>query len=257
MPEGDTVWLSAKQMHDAFAGRSLTRSDFRVPRYATHDFAGRVVHEVVARGKHMLTRLDGGWTVHTHFGMDGAWRIYRGARTSRARSVRLVLANDEWTALGTSLAAIDVVRTRDERALVGHLGPDVLADDFDAAEAVRRLAAHPERAIGDALLDQRLLAGVGNLYRAEVLFLAAVSPWRAIAETPDLDALVQIARDLMVANRERWAQITTGDTRRGHEHWVFERTGRSCRRCGTAIRSAEQPTSGGPRLAYWCPTCQR
>ena len=256
MPEGDTVWLSAKQMHEAFAQRTLTKSDFRVPRYATYDFSGRNVVDVVSRGKHMLTRIADGWTVHTHFGMDGAWRIWRGPKNSRHHAVRLLLANDEWTAIGTSLANVDVVRTRDERQLVGHLGPDLLGSDWDEDEAVRRLRAQPDRQIGDALLDQRNLAGIGNLYRSEVLFVSRVSPWAAVGEVPDLAQVVGTAYELLNANRHRWSQITTSDTRRGHEHWVYERTRRPCRRCGASIRSAGQLSGGRARLVYWCPRCQ-
>lgn len=256
MPEGDTVWLSAKQMHDAFAGRRLTKTDFRVPRYATHDFAGHTVREVVARGKHMLTRVDD-WTIHTHFGMDGAWRLYHGARSSRHHAVRLLLANEEWTAVGTSLKNVDVVRTRDEHQLVGHLGPDLLGADWDPDEAVRRLRAQPDREIGDALLDQRNLAGIGNLYRCEVLFIHRIKPGTKVHDVHALADVVATAHKLLSDNRDRWAQITTGDPRRGHEHWVYERTRRPCLRCGTPITSTEQLSGGRPRFVYWCPRCQQ
>ena len=257
MPEGDTVWLSAKQMHDAFAGRALTKSDFRVPRYATYDFSGHTVRDVVSRGKHMLTHIDGDWTIHTHFGMDGTWRISRGARSTRHHAVRLVLANDEWTAIGTSLKNVDVVRTRDENRLVGHLGPDLLGTDWDPDEAVRRLRTQPDREIGDALLDQQNLAGIGNLYRSEVLFLHEIAPGTKVRDIDTLPDVVETAHRLLTDNRERWAQVTTGDARRGHEHWVYERTRRPCLRCGTPIRSMEQPSNGRARLVYWCPRCQK
>lgn len=256
MPEGDTVWLSAKQMHDAFAGRPLTKTDFRVPRYATYDFAGRQVREVVARGKHMLTRIDDDWTIHTHFGMDGAWRLHKGARSSRHHAVRLVLANDEWTAFGTSLKNVDVVRSRDEHQFIGHLGPDLLGSDWDPDEAVRRIREQPDREIGDALLDQRNLAGIGNLYRSEVLFVHRIKPGTKVRDVAALTEVVNTAQKLLVVNRDRWAQITTGDPRRGYEHWVYERTRRPCRRCGTPIKSMEQLSNGRPRLVYWCPRCQ-
>ena len=256
MPEGDTVWLSAKQMHVAFAGRVLTKSDFRVPRYATYDFSGRTVHEVASRGKHMLTHIDGDWTIHTHFGMDGAWRLSRGARSTRHHAVRLVLANDEWTAIGTSLKNVDVLRTRDEHRLVGHLGPDLLGPNWDLDEAVRRLRAQPDREIGDALLDQRNLAGIGNLYRSEVLFIHGIAPGTKVCDVDALANVVETAHQLLTDNRERWAQVTTGNARRGCEHWVYERTRRPCLRCGTPIRSMEQLSNGRPRFVYWCPRCQ-
>jgi endonuclease VIII len=251
-------------MHDALAGRVLVRSDFRVPRLATVDLSGRKVHAVVSRGKHMLTRIDGDLTLHTHFEMDGSWHLYRpGTRWSGgpAHQVRVVLENADWQAVGYRLPVIELVATDDEASVVGHLGPDILDPDsaWDAREALRRLLAAPGREIGPALLDQRNLAGIGNLYKAEALFLAGRTPWTQVRDMPDLAALLARARRLMRANRDHWQQTTTGSLRRGEEHWVFERAGRPCRRCGTPIRSAEQVEPEQPaygRLSYWCPACQ-
>lgn len=259
MPEGDTVWLAAKRMHEALAGRALTRSDFRVPQLATVDLTGRTVLEVVPRGKHMLTRLSGGTTLHTHFRMDGTWHLYRpGDRWTGGADwqVRVVLSNAEWDAVGYRLPVVELLPTGDEERVVGHLGPDLLDDDVDLAEAVRRIAADPDREVGMALLDQRLLAGLGNLYRCEVLFLRGLTPWLPVGEVPDLPALVSTARRLIRANRGHWEQTTTGSLRRGEDHWVFERSGRPCRRCGTRIASAEQGDAPYARLTYWCPHCQ-
>ncbi|WP_433183695.1 DNA-formamidopyrimidine glycosylase family protein [Actinoallomurus sp. CA-150999] len=267
MPEGDVVWAAAKRLHEALAGRVLTRSAFRVPRYATTDLTGRSVLEVVARGKHLLIRVDGDITVHTHLRMEGTWRILpagpRGGRSGRVGRVkahdhrlRLVLANAEWQALGFSLGMVDVVRTSREDQVVGHLGPDLLGPDWDPAEAVRRLREDPERAIGEALLDQTRLAGIGNLYKAETLFLRGVDPWCPVGETPDLEALVELARRLMDANKDHVGQVTTGDRRRGAETWVYGRAGRPCRRCGTPIRRADQGDRPEERITFWCPSCQ-
>ena len=257
MPEGDTVWLAAKRMHEAFAGEVLTTSDFRVPQLATTDLSGRLVHEVVPRGKHMLTRLSGGLTLHTHFRMDGSWHLYRhGDRWSGgpAWQVRVVLENRSWQAVGYRLPVVELVE--DEQEAVGHLGPDLLADDWDEDEALRRLREDPSREVGMALLDQRCLAGLGNLYRTEVLFLRGLTPWVTVADVPDLPALVRSGRRLMMANRGHWEQTTTGSMRRGEDHWVFERAGQPCRRCGTRIVSAEQGAQPYARLSYWCPRCQ-
>ena len=259
MPEGDTVWLAAQRMHDALAGRVLTRSDFRVPQLATTDLSGRSVLEVVPRGKHMLTRLEGGLTLHTHFRMDGTWHLYRpGDRWTGGADwqVRVVLANAEWEAVGFRLPVVELLPTGEEDRAVGHLGPDVLDDAFDAAEAVRRLAADPAREVGTALLDQRLVAGLGNLYRCEVLFLRGLTPWLPVGQVPDLPGVVATARRLMRANRGHGEQTTTGSLRRGEDHWVFERTGRPCRRCGTRVTSAEQGPAPYARLTYWCRHCQ-
>jgi endonuclease-8 len=259
LPEGDTVWLAAQRMHAALAGRVLVRSDFRVPQLATTDLSGRQVLEVVPRGKHLLTRVEGGLTLHTHFRMDGSWHLYApGDRWSGgpAWQVRVVLENAEWQAVGYRLPVVELLDTADEGRAVGHLGPDVLAGDWDADEAVRRLRADAGAEIGMALLDQRNLAGLGNLYRTEVLFLRGLTPWTRVADVPDLEALVERGRRLMVANRGHWEQSTTGSLRRGETHWVFERTGQPCRRCGTRIVTAEQGAAPYARLSYWCPRCQ-
>ena len=262
MPEGDPVWLAGQRMREALAGRVLTTSDFRVPQLATTDLTGREVLDVVPRGKHLLTRIEGGLTLHTHFRMDGTWHLYApGARWSGGAEwqVRVVLANADWVAVGYRLPVVELLATDDESSVVGHLGPDVLGPDWDMDEALRRLRADPDREIGLALLDQRNLAGLGNLYRTEVLFLLGLTPWVRVADVPDLPALVEKGRRLMVANRGHWEQTTTGSLRRGEDHWVFERPGDACRRCGARIQLAEQAEADHPeraRLSYWCPRCQ-
>lgn len=257
MPEGDVVWAAAKRLHAALSGRVLTRSDFRVPRYATTDLTGRSVLETVSRGKHLLTRVEGDVTVHTHMRMEGTWRIRRaGPPPPRNHRLRLILANTEWQALGYSLGVVEVVRTSREDRVVGHLGPDLLGPDWDTAEAVRRLLERPERAIGEALLDQTRLAGIGNVYKAEVLFLRGVDPWRPVGEVPGLDALVELARRLLDLNKDHPDQITTGERRPGAQHWVYGRARRPCRRCGTPIRRADQGDRPEERITYWCPSCQ-
>lgn len=258
MPEGDTVWLAAARLREALVGQVLTRTDFRVPQLATVDLAGRHVLSVTPRGKHLLTRLEGALTLHTHFRMEGSWHLYRpGTPWSGGPDwqVRAVLHTEPWQAVGYRLPVVDLVPTADERELVGHLGPDVLGPDWDQDEAVRRLLADPRREVGMALLDQRNLAGLGNLYRTEVCFLRGVSPWTAVADVPDLPGLVRLAQRLIAANRGRWEQSTTGRLR-GETHWVFERDARPCRRCGTRIRKAEQGEAPYARVSYWCPHCQ-
>jgi endonuclease-8 len=255
VPEGDVVWAAARRLDDALAGRPLTRSDFRVPRAATTDLTGRTVREVVSRGKHLLTRVEGDLTVHTHLRMDGSWRIRpSSAPVPRDHRVRLVLANAEWQAVGYSLGIVEVLRTSRESQAVGHLGPDLLGPDWDLAEAVRRLREVPERAIGEALLDQSRLAGIGNLYKAETLFLRGVHPWCPVGEVPDLEGLVELARRLLDANKDRVDQTTTGTRRPGQTNWVYGR--RTCRRCGGPISRADQGRSAQERITFWCPACQ-
>lgn len=257
MPEGDVVWRTARQLDKALSGHRLTRSDFRVPRFATTDLKGRVVTETISRGKHLLTRVDGDITIHTHLRMDGSWRIRpAGGFLPPDHRIRLVLANEERQALGYQLGIVEVLRTQYEPRIVGHLGPDLLGPDWDPAEAVRRLRASPARPVGEALLDQRNLAGIGTLYRAETLFLRGVSPWRPVAEVDGLDELVTLARRLLDANKERVGQVTTGNRARGHETWVYNRAGQPCRRCRTPVSKASQGAAPEERNVFWCPRCQ-
>ncbi|MFG1999571.1 DNA-formamidopyrimidine glycosylase family protein [Spirillospora sp. NPDC048911] len=256
MPEGDVVWLTARRLDEALTGRPLTRSDFRVPKLATTDLRGRPVMEVLARGKHLLIRVGGGLTVHSHLLMEGSWRIRRPGAPPSDHRIRVILANAEWQALGYSLGVLELLRTSDEGRAVGHLGPDLLGPDWNPSEAVRRLAEEPDRAIGEALLDQTRLAGIGNVYKAEILFLRGVHPWTPIRDVTDLAAMAELAHRLLVANKERYGHITTGDLRRGHEHWVYGRAGRPCRRCRTRIQRADQASDVGNRVTYWCPRCQ-
>jgi endonuclease-8 len=259
VPEGDTVWLAARRMNTALAGGTLRRGELRVPQLAAVDLTGATVREVVPRGKHLLVRLADGRTLRTHFRMDGSWHIYRpGAkwRGGPAFAVRAILATDDWECVGYRLHDMDLVPTAEEDRLVGHLGPDVLGPDWDLAEALRRLRSAPDEQIGVALLDQRNLAGIGNLYKVEALFVCGVHPWARVADVEDLTALVERARTLMVANREHPEQSTTGSLRRGEDHWVAGRKGRPCRRCGTTILLGEQGPHTQERVTWWCPRCQ-
>jgi endonuclease VIII len=257
MPEGDTVWLTAQRLNSALSGRALTVSDFRVPQWAELDLTGQTVVETVSRGKHLLTRLPA-VTIHTHLKMEGSWHIYGlGSRwRSPAFQARLVLANDRRQAVGFRLGAVDVVERSAEATLVGHLGPDLLGADWSLEEAVSRLAATPERAVGDALLDQRNLAGIGNMYKAEVCFLMGVNPFTPVGAVDVLPQLVDKARRLLLANKDRADQSTTGNLRRGQTLWVYARRGQPCRRCGTPIQSVESRDHEVERATYWCPRCQ-
>jgi endonuclease-8 len=263
MPEGDTIWLAARNLHAALAGNVLVRNDFRVPQLATVDLTGREVLAVVARGKHLLMRIAPDLTLHSHLRMDGSWHLYRPAKRWAGgpdHEVRVVLQTRDWVAVGYRLPVLELVPTADEDQVTGHLGPDLLADDFDPAQASQRLRTVPDRAIGEALLDQRNLAGIGNLYKAETLFLTGISPWSSVAAVDAtggaLDRVIERARRLLRANAGRAAQVTTGDLRPGRTTWVYGRGGSLCRRCGTRISQAEQGTPPYARVTYWCPRCQ-
>jgi endonuclease-8 len=254
MPEGDTVWNHAQQLEKALAGKVLTGSDFRVPQLATVDLTGVTITESACYGKHLLLRLGNGLTLHSHLRMDGTWRTYSPGQRWNARpphTIRVVLKAGELSAVGYHLHELSLVRTRDETRLIGHLGPDLLGANWDAQEAVRRLRENGTVTIAQALLDQRNLAGIGNLYKAETLFLHRTSPWTPVNEVDDLPGLVDLSQRLLAANKGRWAQSTTGSLRPGEANWVYGRRG-LCRKCGTPVRH----TDLGERVTYWCPTCQ-
>ncbi|MFF9211994.1 MULTISPECIES: Fpg/Nei family DNA glycosylase [unclassified Streptomyces] len=259
MPEGDTVWQAARRLHDALAGKVLTRSDLRVPRYATVDLTGRTVLDVTPRGKHLLTRVEGGLTLHSHLRMDGSWKVFApGQRWSGgpAHQIRAILGNPDHTAVGYRLPVLDLLRTTDEERVVGHLGPDLLGPDWDGDRALANLLREPDRALGEALLDQRNLAGIGNVYKCELCFLLGVTPWLPVGALPAERAaqLPALAKKLLEVNRDRLVRATTGV--RGQDLFVYGRAPRPCLRCGTSIRVADQGDGSRDRPTYWCPRCQ-
>ena len=259
MPEGDTVWRACQRLNEVLAGRVLTRCELRVPTLAATDLTGVGVREVVSRGKHQLFRLDNELTLHTHLRMDGTWRIFQtGRRWSGGPEfeIRTVLVTKDHSAVGYRLPVVELVSTAEEDSVVGHLGPDLLGPGWDPNEAVRRIAAAPERSIGEALLDQRNLAGIGTFYRAELLFLQGIHPRTPVGKVPNLRRVVQRGQQLLYANRWRAEQSTTGDLRPNRRAYVFERPGQPCRRCGTLIKTEEFGPAGQERRSYWCPRCQ-
>jgi endonuclease-8 len=263
VPEGDTVYRTARNLGAALTGATLTSCDVRVPRYATVDLTGAVVDSVVSRGKHLLIRA-GDRVIHSHLKMEGTWHLYRpGSRWRRPGfEARIVLGTADWQAVGFALGVLEILPRDREDEAVGHLGPDLLGPDWDAEEAERRIRAQPDRAIGLALLDQRNLAGLGNVYRNELCFLRGVLPTRPVAEVPDLPRMILLAKRTLEANKNRVDRITTGDRRDGRQDWVYGRAGRPCRRCGTPIQAGTlgdpvRPGRGATdRDIYWCPRCQ-
>ncbi|MET9893842.1 DNA-formamidopyrimidine glycosylase family protein [Streptomyces sp. NPDC006465] len=259
MPEGDTVWQAARRLHLALAGQVLTHSDLRVPQHATADLTGRAVLDVTPRGKHLLTRIEGGLTLHSHLRMDGSWKVYETGRRwsgGPAHQIRVILGTTDRTAVGYRLPVLELLRTTDEARAVGHLGPDLLGPDWDPGKALANLLRDPDRPLGEALLDQRNLAGIGNVYKSELCFLLGVTPWLPVGALPT-DLAVQLpvlAKKLLEFNRDRPARVTTG--RREQNLFVYGRASRPCLRCGTRIRSANQGDGSRERPTYWCPRCQ-
>ncbi|OQR58805.1 DNA glycosylase [Streptomyces maremycinicus] len=259
MPEGDTVWQAARRLHDALAGKVLTRSDLRVPKFATADLTGRTVLDVTPRGKHLLTRVEGGLTLHSHLRMDGSWKVFTNDQRwtgGPAHQIRAILGNHDRTAVGYRLPVLELLRTADESRAVGHLGPDLLGPDWNPEQALANLLAEPARSLGEALLDQRNLAGIGNVYKSEVCFLLGVTPWLPSGALPADRAakLPALAKRLLDANREHPVRNTTGA--RGQNLFVYGRAPRPCLRCGTPVRVADQGDGSRERPTYWCPACQ-
>jgi endonuclease VIII len=261
MPEGDTVFALARRLDASLRGRVLSVGRLRVPAHATDDLAGRTVLEHDTHGKHLLTRLSDGLTLHTHLRMSGSWTISAGGRwlpPATMSEVRVVLRTDGPAAYGVRLPVVDLVRTRDESDVVGHLGPDPLRADWDLAEAIRRTGANPDRPLAAALLDQRCVAGFGNLWANELCFLRGHSPWTPVGDV-DLEALLTLgARALHHSATTPGAmQVTTGVRRKGEQHWVAGRAGRPCLRCRTTVQVvAEVANDPERRRTWWCPHCQ-
>jgi endonuclease-8 len=257
VPEGDTVRQTARRLHERLAGKTLLRGELRHPRLSAVDLKGREVLAARSIGKHLFVRFDNGLSLHNHLGMDGSWRFLApGARLGH--QVRAVLATEDTLAVGLNLKQLALVRTPDEDRSVQHLGPDLLDPDWSpahAAEAAARLARDPTREIGVALLDQTVLAGVGNVYKAEVCFLLGVSPWSPVSDI-NPEAAVTLSHDLLVRNADTVNRNTTGDPRPGRDLWVYGRTRTPCLRCGGRVRVATQGADTRERVAYYCPTCQ-
>ncbi|HEU0192222.1 MAG TPA: endonuclease VIII Nei2 [Mycobacterium sp.] len=249
MPEGDTVWHTAAVLRAALTGKALTRCDIRVPRYATVDLTGQTVDEVISRGKHLFIRT-GSASIHSHLKMDGSWRVSDKPMRVDHR-VRILLETTPVRAAGIDLGELEVLDRARDTDIVGHLGPDLLGEDWDPRVAAANLAADPDRPLSAALLDQRVLAGIGNVYGNELCFVAGLLPTAPVGAVADPLRLVSRAREMLWANRSRWARCTTGDTRPGQRLWVYGRAGEPCRRCDTPIRR-----ESGERVRYWCPSCQ-
>jgi len=273
VPEGDTIFRAARTLNRALAGRTVTRFESVFPALTrVHDdgpITGRTIDSVTAAGKHVLLRFSGDLVLRTHMRMNGTWHIYRPGekwRKSR-RDMRIVIATDAFEAVGFNVPVAEflqgsaIARQEDLRLM----GPDLLGGEFDAEEAVRRLRARATTAIADAVLNQRVVAGIGNVYKSEVLFLCGISPFARVAELTDdqLRAILSTARTHLKANVvDATAAIVTyrgyrRTTRRadpGERLYVYGRARQACRKCGTRIEVQAQGADA--RLTYWCPRCQ-
>lgn len=260
MPEGDTVWRTARRLDEALAGRTIVAADLRWPDLSTADLRGRRTLEVVSRGKHLLHRLEGGLTLHSHLRMEGRWRIERTAGLAPARrhspDLRAMVATEDWTALGFLLGELDLVPTLRESELVGHLGPDLLAPDWGevaTAQASANIRAFPGT-VGEALLDQRNVAGLGTIWVAQTLFAERVNPWRVAASLNADEALAIVRRAHVLLDRARRDRSPASGSRESEV--LYDRVGRPCRRCGGEVRRAAVGSGVLQRSLAYCPTCQ-
>lgn len=275
VPEGDTIFKAARTLNRALAGRPVTRFETGLVQLARinqdNPIAGRTIERVEAAGKHLLMTFSGDLVLRTHMRMNGSWHIYRpGERWQLPRSaMRIVIETADWVAVAFRVHVAEFIPASDRarHQPLATLGPDLLAQDFDAEETFRRLRAHGAEAIADVLLNQRVLAGIGNVYKSEVLFLARVHPDALVASIDDsqLREIVGIARTVLLDNvveRSGPSMITyqsgrrtTGRMRPEDRLWVYSRGGQPCRKCRTPIASRKKGDDA--RVTYWCPNCQR
>lgn len=273
MPEGDTVFRAAQTLHRFMAGHRVTRFESVYPALTRvaedHPVVGRTIESVSARGKHLLMAFSGDLVLRTHLRMNGSWHIYPSGASWRrpAREMRVLVCTADACGVGFNIPVAELLSSRDldRHRQLRSLGPDLLAEPFDRAEAVRRMRGRGGELIADVLLNQRVLAGIGNVFKSEILFLAGIHPFTpADALTdPDLDRIVGVSREQLAANvmnrRQTLSSATGRRTTRSldpnHKLWVYSRGGKPCRRCGSAIRSKK--TGADARVTYWCPVCQR
>jgi endonuclease-8 len=262
-PEGDTIFRTAATLQRWLAGREITSARVRIVAVPVARLIGATVTGVEAQGKHLLIRLSTGDILHSHMGMTGSWHVYpAGERWQRSASqARLVLEAGDRVAVCFNAPVIELLAARSEplHPALSRLGPDLLGDSFDVEvvrhRARRRAQDQAVGSIGELLLDQQVVAGIGNIYRCESLFLCGLNPWRSVDDVDDrqLDHLMLTAGRLLRANATG-PPGTRGFEGRGGQMWVYRRGGRPCRRCGTTVRS--QRLGRQARTVYWCPTCQ-
>ncbi len=275
MPEGDTIFCAARTLRRALAGRTVTAFESVYPALTRVDedapLAGRVITGVRAIGKNLLIEFSGGLTLRTHLRMNGRWHLYRQGAPWRAPrpAARVVITTAAHVAVAVDVQVAEFVATQAlaRHAAIAALGPDLLAEEFDEREALRRLRRAGDRVVAEALLDQRIVAGIGNVFKSEVLFVREISPTRTVGSLSDDEQrlLLQAARRLLRANVAdvagsaappgRLLRRTTHLTDPAARLWVYGRAGRPCRRCGSPVRSRKQGLAA--RLTYWCPRCQR
>ncbi len=272
MPEGDTIFRAAQTLERVLGGQAVARFESVFPALTRIDedqpLAGRIVESVSARGKHLLMAFSGDLILHTHMRMNGSWHVYRPDERWRrpARDLRILVGTARAVAVGFNVPVAEFLSGRDlvRHPLLRTLGPDLLDPAFDRAEALRRLRSRAEAPIGDLVIDQRVVAGVGNVFRSEILFGARVNPFDPVGRlSPDqlegvLDEAVRQLGTNVRSRADRLARPpsrrTTGSLHPDKALWVYGRAGQPCRLCGATIQAAR--TGVHRRRTFWCPRCQ-
>ena len=273
MPEGDTVFRAARTLNRALAGKPVVRFESVFPHltrvHIDTPITGRTITEVRAAGKHVLMHFSGALVLRTHMRMNGSWHIYRpGERWQRPRrSMRIIVGTADYEAIGFDIPVAEWLREKDldRQEDLRRLGPDLLGTTFDGEEATRRIRARGDSEIADVLLNQRVVAGIGNVYKSEVLFACGVNPFTRVADVSDdqVMCLLTTARRFLQANvgdglapmtTYTGFRRTTGRVNPSERLWVYGRAGDPCRKCKTAISIRAQGRDA--RLTYWCSTCQ-
>jgi len=272
MPEGDTVFLSAQTLHRFMAGRIVTRFESVYPALTRiaedQPIVGRTIESVSARGKHLLMAFSGDLILRTHLRMNGSWHIYpAGARWHRpARDMRVLVCTADACGVGFNIPVAEWLTSRDlnRHRQLQALGPDLLGGSFDRDAAVRRIRARAGDPIGEVLLNQRVIAGIGNVFKSEILFLAGIHPFTPAGALAgdDVERIIEVAREQLAANVMTRSQTLSRSTGRrttrsldpNAKLWVYSRGRKPCRRCGAAIQSRKSGEDA--RVTYWCPRCQ-
>ncbi len=275
MPEGDTIFRAARTLKAALAGKTVTRFETVLPYLArVHDdtpITGRIVEDVVSHGKWMQMCFSGDLILLTHMLMSGSWHIYRPGEKWQRRheDMRIVVGTEsiEAVAFNVPVAEFHTKKSLSRQPGFNRLGSDVLAGEFSEEEGVAQLRSRPDLEVGNALLNQSLLAGIGNVFKSEVAFACGVNPFRKVESLneDELLRLVRIARKFLKANVRQNSKDgivtytgfrrTTGRANPADRLWVYGRGGQPCRKCGTTVRMQKQ--GEGARVTFWCPDCQR
>lgn len=257
MPEGDTIHRAARRMHRAIAGKRIERAESRAPKVLARHLEGAVVEAVRARGKHLVIRLEDGRALRTHLQMTGSWHLYRTSDRWRRprRQMVLLLETDPWHAVAFNLPQAELLRSEAHSKQLRRLGPDLLDPECDLEEAIRRIEREAQLPIGVALMRQDLVAGIGNVYKSEVLFLEGLDPFAPVSAigAERIRRALERARTLMHRNLRGRRRNTTGRSDGMTKH-VYGRSGEGCPECGATIRMRRQGSGG--RSTYWCPRCQ-